>query len=363
MEARIQNALQKNIDIVSAGKATLNERFDLYISQKFNLKPTTRENYIYMYDNYVRKSFGKLKIANINYSMTKAFYTELITVRGFKPNSIDVIHSVLHPVFEAAVMDDIITKNHCKRVMKELRESNLWNKEKREALTLEQQKAFTSFLLNEPQFAGWANIIITLLGTGMRVGECTGLVWQNCSFAEKKITVDHTLVYRKDEKTKKCMHRVMFSPKTPSGVRSIPMFAEVCEALLREKEHQEQAGTANTVINGVSGWVFTNRFGTVFTPKSINAAIRRIYTAYNKRERERAAAEGRKPLLLPHITCHILRHSFCTRYCETEGMNVKVLQTIMGHADYETTMDIYTSVSEQFKNDCARQAQGKLFIC
>ncbi len=36
------------------------------------------------------------------------------------------------------------------------------------------------------------------------------------------------------------------------------------------------------------------------------------------------------------------RHTFCTRFCENET-NVKVIQSIMGHASIETTIDIYAS--------------------
>lgn len=40
-----------------------------------------------------------------------------------------------------------------------------------------------------------------------------------------------------------------------------------------------------------------------------------------------------------------LRHTFCSRFCENET-NLKVIQSIMGHADIETTMDIYAEVTE-----------------
>ena len=48
----------------------------------------------------------------------------------------------------------------------------------------------------------------------------------------------------------------------------------------------------------------------------------------------------REPLLLPHFSAHNLRHTFCTRLCENES-NLKVIQSVMGHSDIQTTMDIY----------------------
>lgn len=44
---------------------------------------------------------------------------------------------------------------------------------------------------------------------------------------------------------------------------------------------------------------------------------------------------------LPHITPHVYRHTFCTNMVNA-GMDVKVLQYIMGHAEIDVTLNIYT---------------------
>ncbi len=49
------------LDIYVAGKATVNFVFDRYMSLKTNLRQTTRSNYLYMYDRFVRDTFGKKK--------------------------------------------------------------------------------------------------------------------------------------------------------------------------------------------------------------------------------------------------------------------------------------------------------------
>ena len=59
-----------------------------------------------------------------------------------------------------------------------------------------------------------------------------------------------------------------------------------------------------------------------------------------KKEKEAAEKEDREPVLLPHFSAHNLRHTFCTRLCENES-NLKVIQSVMGHSDIQTTMDIY----------------------
>ena len=78
----------------------------------------------------------------------------------------------------------------------------------------------------------------------------------------------------------------------------------------------------------------------MYSPHSINRVIARIIALHNELETEKAKAENREPELLPHFSVHNLRHTFCTRFCESET-NIKVIQEIMGHADITTAMDIY----------------------
>lgn len=55
-----------------------------------------------------------------------------------------------------------------------------------------------------------------------------------------------------------------------------------------------------------------------------------------------------EPTTLPPLSCHWLRHTFATRCCEA-NINPKALQCILGHADYQTTMDIYAEATEELK--------------
>lgn len=52
--------------------------------------------------------------------------------------------------------------------------------------------------------------------------------------------------------------------------------------------------------------------------------------------------------LLPHFSCHSLRHTFTTRMCEA-GVNVKVIQDTLGHKDISTTLNIYTDVTKELR--------------
>ena len=52
--------------------------YDRFIEQKYDLKPSTKVNYLYMYNHFVRPTFGKRLIGKIKYSDVKKFYYRII---------------------------------------------------------------------------------------------------------------------------------------------------------------------------------------------------------------------------------------------------------------------------------------------
>ena len=96
----------------------------------------------------------------------------------------------------------------------------------------------------------------------------------------------------------------------------------------RKHQQQELELVCEYEIDGISDFVFLNRFGQPQNPQTVNRAIKRISVAYNEAELEKAEKEKREPQLLPPFSCHNLRHTFCTRLCENET-NLKIIQDIM----------------------------------
>ena len=359
MEKQIRRDLEDGISTHTANSITLNELFDTYMSTK-ELKQSTRTNYMYMYKNYVSNVIGKRRIGSIKYSDIKKFYNSLILEKKFKPNSMEIINTILHPVFTMAVRDGYIRTNPSDGVMAEIKKSHNWEKPKRHALTEEQQTLFIDFLAESKTYNHWLPLMTVFLGTGCRVGELIGLTWDDCDFTEGIITINHNLVYRQQDSGKCEMH--ITTPKTESGKRVVPMFQAVRKALLQEKKEQMRNGFNSTIIDGYSGFVFTNKCGYVHNPQTINRAIKRIYTACNEQEIERAKKEHRQPVLIPHFSVHNLRHTFSNRLCEHER-DLKVIQEIMGHSDISTTMNIYNEATKERKQESFARLEGKIKIC
>ena len=348
------------LDIYVAGKATLNETFDRYISTKYNLRESTRSSYLYTDDHYVRETFGLKRIAEIKYSDVLQFYYHLLNQQGISLGTLDSVHCLLHPTFQLAVRDEIIRKNPTDGVMKEISRESGKNRGVRHALTIEQQRCFMEYIANHPIYYHWWPMFTILLGTGCRIGEALGLRWQDLDFENRVISINHSLVYYPANGSNKCVLRVSL-PKTDAGIRTIPMLDIVKDAFEMLYEEQKENGFNETEIDGMTGFIFCNRFGSVPNPQTVNHTIKRIANNYNADEVVRAKKEHRDPIILPNFSCHHLRHTFCTRLCENET-NLKVIQSIMGHKNIETTLDIYAEATEKKKQESFENLAAKLDI-
>lgn len=359
-EQELLKAQLDGLDVYTAGNASINFVFDRYISLKQHLKDSTRSGYIYTYNHFVRKDFGKKKIADIKYSDVVQYYLYLLKDKNIALGTLDSIHCLLNPTFELAVRDDIIRKNPATGAMKEVNRKSGKNRGIRHALTIEQQRAFMNYIANSPVYYHWWPLFTFLLGTGCRIGEAIALRWDDLDFENKMITINHSIANYKSAEKNKCV-LTLSTPKTEAGIRTIPMLDVVYDALKLEEEDQQENGFNQTVIDGVSGFVFQNRFGNILNQQAVNSAIKRIVNNYNNEEEITAARERRNPLLLPYFSCHILRHTFATRLCEQET-NLKVIQSIMGHRNIETTMDIYAEATDKKKKESFENLSVKLDI-
>lgn len=353
LEAQVIRDTQDGINSFAASRISLNDFWEDYISTKFELKASTRTNYIYMYRKYIREELGSRDIASIKYSDIKKFYGQLLR-HGFKPNSVEIIQTILHPVFHVAVKDGYIRLNPTDGVIAELKRSHNWERPKRHALTMDEQESFVDFVSRSHTYGHWSNLFCVLLGTGMRIGECLGLRWEDCDFRGKIINVNHNLIYRVQEHSGK-MEMHVTTPKTKAGIRIIPMFDEVRRALLDERLKQMENGFTTSVIDGYKGFIFQNRFQEALNPHVVNRAIERIIRDHN------IEAEANGTVLLPHFSVHNLRHTFCTRLCENET-NIKIIQEIMGHRNIETTMDVYNEATKEKKLETFAKLEGKIRI-
>lgn len=89
--------------------------------------------------------------------------------------------------------------------------------------------------------------------------------------------------------------------------------------------------------------VFTTTMGSPATRYIVEKVINKVVGVINLQENILSVKENRSPVLMEPVHPHAIRRTFCTR-CFEANMNPKAVQKLMGHATYNTTIDIYTEV-------------------
>ena len=95
-----------------------------------------------------------------------------------------------------------------------------------------------------------------------------------------------------------------------------------------------QANSSDAIVDGYEGFLFVNQCGNPRTSTNLEDALKSAVERHNRTSE----------VLLPKITPHVLRHTFCTNMANA-GMEVKSLQYIMGHANCNMTLDVYSHIN------------------
>ena len=331
-------------------KNSLNDLYRIWCDVKRGLKDNTMQNYKYMYKAYVEDTLGRKSVTKIKKSDIRAFYNKLVDEEGLRPNTLDTIQNVIHQVFDIAVEDMYIRANPADKALSELKRERGYDKRKRKALTLDEQNALLDYLGRNHRYKRWYSVVAFMLGTGMRVGEVTGLRWVDVDMERGLIDINHTLVYY-DHGNRHCAYEVN-TTKTEASNRVIPMLKMARKAIMIEKEYQMMAGIrCQKSISGYTDFVFLNRFGEPLNNNVINKALKRVIRDFNDEQIEK---DGDDAFLIPRFSCHSLRHTFTTRMIEA-GVNVKVVQDTLGHTDVATTLNIYADVTKDMKQEEFKQ--------
>lgn len=199
------------------------------------------------------------------------------------------------------------------------------NSKHREALTPEETETWMNFIKNDRTYCKYYDESVVLLGTGMRVSEFCGLTRSDLDFKNRSIRVDHQLL--RESNGKYCIEQT----KTECGRRNIPMTNEVYEALQNILSKCPKL-KSEICIDGYSGFFLIDKKNSPKVALHIENEFRWAMKKYRKLNPD-------KPL--PEITPHVMRHTFCTNMANA-GMDVKVLQYVMGHSEIDVTMNVYT---------------------
>lgn len=181
-------------------------------------------------------------------------------------------------------------------------------------LTLEQAQAFLKSVREHR-----VEVLLTMaVVTGMRRGELVALRWSDVDFGRSVLLVHRTVDYIAK------YGYVETEPKTAAGKRLVNLPDFLVDML-----RQHRAGLLEQQLKLGAAWenrdlVFPDLCGGYFNPGYLDKLFARLL-----READ-----------VPHMPFHDLRHSAATILLSM-GVNIKVIQELLGHSDIATTLRVY----------------------
>lgn len=168
---------------------------------------------------------------------------------------------------------------------------------------------------NDLRMAGFWLAVCIALATGARRGEIFALEWQHVDLDEKRISIMQAI--------KAGTADVIGPPKSRSSVRQISIGTSLAGLLKKQRAALESAFADGRDMNGIR--VLSDENGEQISMNSFEHWWRQI---------------GAPKIGNPSLRFHELRHTHATLLISS-GVDVKTVQTRLGHSDAEITLNVY----------------------
>ena len=287
---------------------------------KPKIRQTTMECYENRIYNHIIPEIGKIPLCKLTQNDLQQFYARLkkggrrrfveYYGEGLSDRMVRSCHTTCRTAFEKAVTEGLITTNPaigCRLPPKKAKEMQV--------LTQDEIRRF----LIQAHEEGYYEFFLLELTTGMRRGEILGLQWKDVNFATGELHIKRQVV-------KKGAQTQITKPKTKSSIRTILLPPGMVEILAELKK------------NATCDWVFPSpvKEGEPRNPDSLYGRFQKIL--------QRAQCKK--------VRFHDLRHTFATMALEN-GIDIKTLSAMIGHISAETTLNIYSHITDTMQRQAA----------
>lgn len=173
--------------------------------------------------------------------------------------------------------------------------------------------------LNRAKEEDCYELFLLELATGMRRREILALKWSDLNFKTGELRIERQVNVIHGE-------IIISEPKTKSSIRTAILPKVLLKILLEYKNNIE------------SEWIFPSPIDDT-KPRNPPAVRKRLQLIL-----ERAGC--------PKVRFHDLRHTFATMALEN-GIDIKSLSAMLGHISSETTIDIYSHITDTMRQQAA----------
>src|SRR5215208_6779854 len=293
------------------------------------VKATTFERYEQITRLHLKPDLARVKLKALTPAHVRTLYREKLEA-GSSARTVRYIHTTLRKALKQAVMDGLIPRN----VTEAVKPPQL-TREEMHPLTPEQAK----LLLQTAHEIGdrLEALYVLAIHTGLRQGELLGLKWDDVDLEDGSLQVRRTLAMTKSGP-------VFTAPKTTGSKRSVKLTSKAIEALKHHLERQLEEIDRVGSLWQENGLIFASATG---EPLNRHNLTRRSF----------------KPLLkqagLPEVRFHDLRHT-CATLLLTRNVNPKIVSEMLGHSTIAITLDTYSHVLPNMRNQAAAAMEEAL---
>lgn len=325
---------QKNRGYITSTESNI--IFKDFINKWFNeykintISTNTITNYKSRIDTHIIPKLGHHKLNKITNIIIQDFYNSLIN-EGAKASSAKKIMKTLNNCLKYAQKNKLIytLPTDIERVKVEKSKVEFWNQDE------------IDFFLNEIEDSYLYTPILIEIFTGLRIGELCGLRWCDINFETKYLSVKNQVIYDRDTK------KLVFTDKlkTPTSYRKISL-PEILTDYLEN-------------IKGKSlktDFVVLSREGSMCNPRNLSMNFTGGISKYKDSLSNKIKLQQNKDIenymQLKQITFHALRHTHATLLI-FNGENIKVVSERLGHKNISETLDTYTHVMDDMRDNTA----------
>ena len=297
---------------------------------KLTLRAITKVGYENCIYKHIIPEIGQISLNALTQNDLQQFYARLKKQGRLQPSEkkgksvsdrmVRSCHAICRASLEKAILEGLITKNPslgCKLPSKKGREMQILSPSElgRFLARAKEEDYYEMFLLE--------------LSTGMRRGEILGLKWSDLNLTNGSLRIARQVVAAGSQ-------TLVQAPKTKNSIRTIILPPYMVELLAEMKKHK------------TCEWIFPSpvKQGEPRNPSAVYHRFKLIL--------ERSGCKN--------IRFLDLRHTFATMALEN-GMDVKTLSDMIGHVSAETTLNIYSHITDTMRLQAAvkidREIGGK----
>lgn len=277
-----------------------------------DLNPDTREGYKSLMKVHILPAIGNIPVSDITVADVQRVMDGCKSASYAKQTK-----SIINLVLEAAIADEIFLHPNPTKDPRLVMPTTC---KKREAVSNEDLRAVIDYLPKMPK--NLATILVMLIMTGCRRGEALGTRWEDIDWTAKTIHLQRVVRFRNNRPD------VSEKMKSKAANRTVSLWDEFIQYL---GERQETGYIINDGGEPLTETQYRHRWNAIM------------------RELKKAGIDQR-------FTAHQLRHSYATIAANSGNVPPKVLQGMLGHANFQTTMNIYAG----FDNEKVREGSQNL---